>query len=155
MLYPHSFGDNPLFPQASDFEVVAKDHNSGHGVITHRSFAPGDLMAVVAGEVVSDIRQHTLQISRKRHMYDPYFTGYLLHSCDPNVSLNMRTRKLTALKHIPAGAFLFMDYAETEDTLFKQFACCCGSEKCRGWITGRREQPHQIVIGSNEHVHTH
>jgi len=155
MLYPLSFGNNPLFPQASDFAVTAKDHKNGHGVITYRSFEPGDLLAVVAGEIVRDIRQHTLQISKRRHMYDPYFTGYLLHSCDPNVSLNMRARTLTALKPIQAGSFLFMDYTETEDTLFRQFACCCGSENCRGWITGRNEAPHQIVIESHEHVHTH
>ena len=155
MLYPLSFGNNPLFPQASEFAVVAKDHKNGHGVITYRSFEPGDLLAVVAGEIVTDIRQHTLQISRKRHMYDPYFTGYLLHSCDPNVSLNMRTKKLTALKPIQADSFLTMDYAETEDTLFRQFACSCGSNNCRGWITGRGEAPHQIFIESHEHVHTH
>jgi hypothetical protein len=155
MLYPLTFGNNPLFPQASDFQVVNKDLSSGHGVITFRSFQPGDLLAIVAGEVVSDIRQHTLQISRRRHMFDPYFTGYLLHSCDPNVSLNMRKRTLTALKPIEAGSYLYMDYAETEDVLFKQFACCCGSEKCRGWITGRRETPHQIVIENHEHAHTH
>lgn len=155
MLYPLTFGANPLFPQASDFAVVAKDHKSGHGVITHRSFEPGDLLAMVTGEVVRDIRQHTLQISKNRHMFDPFFTGYLLHSCDPNVSLNMRARTLTALKPIAAGSFLYMDYAETEDTLFRQFPCSCGSEKCRGWITGRKESPHQIVIESHEHVHTH
>jgi hypothetical protein len=155
MLYPLSFGNNPLFPQASDFAVIAKDHKNGHGVITYRSFEPGDLLAIVAGEVVSDIRQHTLQISKRRHMFDPYFTGYLLHSCDPNVLLNMRKKTLTALKPIKANSYLYMDYAETEDVLFRQFACCCGSEKCRGWITGRKEQPHQIIIESHEHVHTH
>lgn len=88
-------------------------------------------------------------------MYDPYFTGYLLHSCDPNVSLNMRNRKLTALKFIEAGCFLYMDYAETEDVLFKQFACSCESPACRGWITGRREAPHQIHLNSHEHIKTH
>ncbi len=155
MLYPLSFGNNPLFPQASDFAVIAKDHKNGHGVITYRSFEPGDLLAIVAGEVVSDIRQHTLQISKRRHMFDPYFTGYLLHSCDPNVLLNMRKKTLTALKPIKANSYLYMDYAETEDVLFRQFACCCGSDKCRGWITGRKEQPHQIIIESHEHVHTH
>jgi len=155
MLYPLSFGNNPRFPQASDFAVVAKDHKNGHGVITYKSFEQGDLLALVAGEIVSDIRQHTLQVSRRRHMYDPYFTGYLLHSCDPNVSLNMRTKTLTALKPIVAGSFLYMDYAETEDTLFRQFACSCGAENCRGWITGRREAPHQIIVESHEHLHTH
>jgi len=155
MLYPLSFGNNPLFPQAGDFEVVAKDHNSGHGVITYKKFEKGELLAVVAGEVVGDIRQHTLQISRRRHMYDPYFTGYLLHSCDPNVSLNMRSKTLTALKTIEAGCFLTMDYAETEDSLFRQFPCGCQSDNCRGWITGRREMPQQIIIENNEQYHTH
>jgi hypothetical protein len=32
-----------------------------------------------------------------------------------------------------------MDYAETEDVLFKQFPCFCGSPNCRLWITGRKE----------------
>ena len=27
-----------------------------------------------------------------------------------------------------------------EDVLFRQFPCSCGSENCRGWITGRKEQ---------------
>jgi len=155
MLYPLTFGNNPLYPQASDFAVVNKDHENGQGVITHRSFEPGDLLAKVAGEIVSDIRQHTLQVSRRRHMYDPYFTGYLLHSCDPNVSLDMRRKTLTALKPIQAGSFLFMDYAETEDTLFRQFACCCGSDKCRGWISGRKEAPQQLIVSSHEQLNTH
>lgn len=155
MLYPLSFGDNPLFPQLGVFEVVSKDHASGHGVITHKSFQPGDLLAVVEGETVSDIRQHTLQISKNKHMYDPYFTGYLLHSCDPNVSLNMQEKTLTALKPIRAGSFLFMDYAETEDVLFRQFACGCGSESCRGWILGRCEVSQHLLSMVNDSIHTH
>ncbi len=146
MLYPQTFGNNPLFPQACDFAVVPKDNNSGFGVITYRSFKAGELLAQVSGEIVPDIRQHTLQVSEGRHMYDPYFTGYLLHSCEPNVSLDMQRKTLTALTDIPIGSYLFMDYAETEDTLFKQFSCCCGSESCRGWITGRKEVGYHLVL---------
>lgn len=146
MLYPQTFGNNPLFPQACDFAVVPKDNNSGFGVITYRSFKAGELLAQVSGEIVTDIRQHTLQVSEGKHMYDPYFTGYLLHSCEPNVSLDMKKKTLTALTDIPTGSYLFMDYAETEDTLFKQFSCCCGSESCRGWITGRKEVGYHLVL---------
>ena len=155
MLYPQTFGDNPLFPQACDFAVVPKDNNSGFGVITHRHFKAGDLLAVVSGEIVPDIRQHTLQVSSNEHMYDPYFTGYLLHSCEPNVSLDMKKKTLTALTDIPAGTYLFMDYAETEDTLFKQFGCCCGSVSCRGWITGRKESSPHVVMEQNDVARTH
>jgi hypothetical protein len=40
-----------------------------------------------------------------------------------------------------------MDYAETEDTLFKQFPCSCGSSNCRGWITGRKEMVNGEIVG--------
>ncbi|XCN72132.1 MAG: SET domain-containing protein-lysine N-methyltransferase [Candidatus Electrothrix aestuarii] len=139
MIYPKKFGINPLYPQAADFEVIYKDTLSGSGVITKRYFAQGDLLAMVAGEEMSEILQHTLQIAPDRHMYDPYFTGYFLHSCSPNVSLDMSKRTVTALCDIEAGSFLSMDYAETEDVLFKQFPCSCGSPNCRLWITGRKE----------------
>jgi hypothetical protein len=44
-----------------------------------------------------------------------------------------------------------MDYAETEDVLFKQFPCSCAAPNCRGWITGRREV-HPAAIARSEHV---
>jgi hypothetical protein len=46
---------------------------------------------------------------------------------------------VTALRDIPANSYLYMDYAETEDHLFKQFPCSCGSRQCRGWITGKKD----------------
>lgn len=141
MLYPKSYGVNPLYPKAEDFEVVPRDDHSGLGVITYKDIKAGELIAHVFGEVVDKIGQHTLQISKTQHLYDPYFTGYLLHSCAPNVSLNMKELTLTALADIPAGTFLFMDYAETEDKLFKQFICSCGAPNCRTVITGRKEKP--------------
>lgn len=142
MLYPHSFGEDPLYPKSTDFAVVRKDDTNGYGVITYRSFKAGELLARVAGEIVPEVRQHTLQISRKEHLYDTYFTGYLLHSCAPNVSLDMKKFTLTALTDIPANSYLYMDYAETEDTLYKQFVCSCGAPECRGVITGRKEAPY-------------
>jgi len=139
MLYPDQFGKDPLFPKHSDFAVVFKDELSGRGVITYRSFAQGAVIARMAGYVVHEIRQHTLQLTAETHLYDPYFSGFFLHSCSPNVSLNMMDLTVTALKAIRANDFLYMDYAETEDVLFKQFPCSCGSANCRGWITGRKE----------------
>jgi hypothetical protein len=149
MLYPRIFGSNPLFPQASDFRVVPKDECSGDGVLALRSFSAGELIAVINGEIVTDIRQHTLQISPNKHLLDLYFTGYLLHSCSPNISVDMERMTVTARKDIAANCFLYMDYAETEEVLYKQFPCSCGSENCRGWITGSLEMPDGSLIGSN------
>jgi hypothetical protein len=144
MLYPSKFGFDPLFPSSKDFKVIVKDDNSGLGVICYKSFNKGDMVARIAGEIVQDLRQHTLQIDKNNHLYDTYFSGFFLHSCDPNISLNMKDMSITALNDIEANSFLYMDYSQTEDVLYKQFQCCCGSRKCRGWITGKMEASESI-----------
>lgn len=139
MLYPESFGNDPMFPDASDFEVVYKDEQTGKGVICYRAFKRGDIIAHMSGHVIDEIRQHTLQINSDKHLFDPYFSGYFLHSCEPNISLDMDNMTVTALQDIPANSYLYMDYAETEDHLFKQFPCSCGSNNCRGWVGGKKD----------------
>ncbi len=140
MLYPPDFGSNPLFPKAEDFEVRFKDENSGSGVFTFRAWRKGQVIAKMAGYRIREIKQHTLQITPRLHNYDPFFSGYFLHACEPNISLDMRRMTVTALTDIPANSWLYMDYAETEDYLFKTFPCGCGSSSCRGWVTGRLQQ---------------
>lgn len=154
MLYPDQFGKDPFFPKHSDFAVVFKDELAGRGVIAYRAFAKGEIVARMAGYVVHEIRQHTLQLTPEIHLYDPYFSGFFLHSCSPNISLNMMELTVTALKDIPANSFLYMDYAETEDVLFKQFPCSCGSPNCRGWVTGKKEI-HNAVMAQPELLHLH
>lgn len=44
-------------------------------------------MCRVSGVLVGRPRLHTLQLLPNVHMYDPYFAGLLLHSCNPNVFL--------------------------------------------------------------------
>ncbi len=140
-MYPESFGTNPLYPRSDDFKVIYKDETNGLGVMTYRSFEPGDLIAEFNGEIVTEMTQHTLQIEPGRHINDLYFVGYFLHSCDPNVHLEMNSKQVFAISAIRRGDFLYMDYAQTEDQLFRQFPCSCGATLCRGWITGRKELP--------------
>jgi SET domain-containing protein len=140
MLYPNELGNDPLFPRAEDFAVVDVNENKGKGVITYRSFAQGEMVARIARQIVPDIRQHTLQISPTQHNFDPYFSGFFLHSCAPNVSVDMDLLTITAIKDIEASSYITMDYAETEDYLFKQFICSCGAAHCRGWVAGRLER---------------
>ena len=139
MLYPVNFGHDPLFPKSTDFEVVFKDEASGKGVICYRAFKRGEVIAKMSGKVINEIRQHTLQIDAERHLYDTHFSGYFLHSCAPNISLDMDKMTVTALDDIPANSYLYMDYAETEDHLFKQFPCSCGASSCRGWVGGKKD----------------
>lgn len=125
--------------KSSNYAVVMKDTTCGYGVISQRDFEIGEKIGDIHGTIQSEIVQHSLQVSPTQHIVDLNFAGYLLHSCDPNVSVNMPELTVTALKPIRRGEHLYMDYAQTEDQLFKQFHCQCGSEHCRGWIVGRRE----------------
>ena len=144
-MYPSCYGNNPLFPRKQDFRVVAKDGVVGMGVVCYRRYASGEIVAALAGEIIHDIRQHSLQIEQGVHLYDIYFSGYFLHSCSPNIELDMKNMLVSAVRDIHPGDFLYMDYAQTEDVLFRQFPCSCGSENCRGWITGRKEQTVEYV----------
>lgn len=154
MLYPAIFGNDPLFPHSRDFQVIDKDDLVGKGVISFRAFQKGDLIARMTGERISVIRQHTLQIDADTHLFDTYFSGYFLHSCDPNISLNMRDMTVTALKHIAPNSFLYMDYAETEDHLFRQFPCSCSAHNCRGWIAGRKDRPAPRLRSASANIGT-
>ena len=146
-MYPVIFGENPLFPSADSFEVVERVGAFGRGVISYKSFLAGDLIAEFTGDITPTMTQHTLQIEPGIHLLDLYFTGYFLHSCDPNVSVDMKNRRVVARRNINPNDFLEMDYAETEHILFKQFPCSCGAVACRKWITGSREEADQHAPG--------
>lgn len=140
-LYPSpKFPPNPDYPKVGDFEVLRKDDLQGLGVISYRAFKQGDMIAAMTGDVVSDIRQHTLQIRPGLHNHDLWFSGYFLHSCNPNIRLDMEAMKVFAVRDIAANDWLYMDYSDTEDELFCCFPCQCGAATCRGFITGRQQQ---------------
>ena len=142
-MYPEHFGNDPFFPGSEDFRLIRKDDHSGMGIITFKRFNKGDLVAHLAGEIVHDIRQHSLQIDADKHLYDTFFCGYFLHSCDPNITVNMKNLTVHALRDIEPDEFLYMDYAETEEKLYRQFPCSCESIQCRGWITGFNDPIHE------------
>lgn len=139
-VYPKSFGDDPLYPKKSDFEINKTSKNKGLGVITKKAFGKGELLAKLAGPKISEIKQHTLQIDDKSHLHDTYFSGYFLHSCDPNIRVDMQRMEVVALKPIKKNTYLYMDYSDTEDHLFRIFRCGCGSKKCRGIIRGKKDE---------------
>jgi SET domain-containing protein len=122
-----------------DFVVEDRNDGRGVGVYALRRFVRGDLIARISGEIVFEHRLHTLQLDDRRHLYDPSFTGRLLHSCEPNAVIYPQLREVRALFDIESGEAVTVDYAHTEDRLVRQFACGCGSANCRRWITGRRE----------------
>lgn len=127
------------YPQKNDFELANIDDKYGSGIVARRPFKQGQLVARISGDIVSQVKLHTLQINPTQHLFDPYFSGYLVHSCRPNAILDMQALEIWALRDIQAGELLTIDYTMTEDILSRQFPCLCESPQCRLWITGRKE----------------
>lgn len=142
LLYPNEYGLDPNdgYPKEEDFTVRREEDGKGAGVYTKKPFKRGEMIARITGNIVPHLGQHTLQITPSTYLYDIHFTGYLLHSCSPNVFLDMKEFEVWALRDIEEGQPLTMDYSSTEDKLFRQFPCLCGTPNCRYWITGRKEQ---------------
>jgi len=134
-------GEGAAADTADGLQVIHANARHGLGVRTLVARTAGEVFHRFTGVVSGEIRQHSLQVSADQHISDTRFIGYLSHSCDPNSRLDMGRFELVALKDIPAGGLLTIDYAETEDVLYRQFACHCGAASCRHWITGRAEGP--------------
>ncbi len=60
---------------------------------------------------------------------------HLNHSCAPNLGLQGQI-VFVAMRPIDAGEELTIDYAMTDDEDY-EMPCQCGSDSCRGVITGR------------------
>lgn len=141
-LYPYD--ELPVsqgYPSRRSFKIVPTNDRQGKAIAALLDFQRIRRICKVSGQLLAAPGPYTRRMLPGIHVYDPFFSGLLLHSCDPNVFLDMSELWLWSLKDISKGTLLCMDYASTEDQLFQQFACQCGSPECRGWITGYNEPP--------------
>jgi hypothetical protein len=139
--------------EADGLQVLHTQGPHGMGVRTLVPRRVGEVIHRFTGEIGAELKQHTLQVGPGRHIAQTQVIGYLSHSCDPDCRLDMEAFALVALREIAAGDLLTIDYAATEDVLYRQFACHCGAANCRHWITGRLEAPDedgQIYLASLE-----
>ena len=127
-------------PDAS-LEVCDTDSEYGLGVRTLVGRRKGEVIHHFTGVLTPELLQHSLQVSPGVHISETQIIGFLSHSCEPDCRLDMGRSELVALRDIRQGDLLTIDYAETEDVLYRQFACHCGAATCRHWITGRHETP--------------
>ena len=127
------------YPSTEHFEVKQEAEGVAARVTARVAFESRTRIAKVSGYAVSERRPYTLQLSPRIHLYDGWLCGLLQHSCNPNVFLDTTYLELWTVQPIHAGSLLTLDYATTEDTLARQFACHCGELNCRGWITGSKE----------------
>lgn len=128
-----------LEPTRDKFEIVYRC-GFGEGIMAKTSFWEGEAIFRFDGSLLTHQTLYTLQMRPGLYIEDPYFMGKTLHSCDPNAYVDMKSQQFWARKHINPGDFITIDYEATEDVLFRSFDCGCGADKCRGRISGKRNQ---------------
>ncbi|GET89622.1 D-ala D-ala ligase C-terminus/SET domain containing protein, putative [Leishmania tarentolae] len=88
-----------------------------------------------------DFQHHAWPLGRDSHYYalwdhDPAQWRAFNHSCEPNMSFApMRSLDVVALRNIPKGEELTMDYRHFMDSTMPGFQCHCGTEKCEGFVS--------------------
>lgn len=135
--YPDGIASFEFEPTRDRFQIGYEGSELGEGVRSLVAFAPGEVIFALTGTLGSTVTQFSLQVGKNLHLHDPYFYGKILHCCDPNAHVDVSTRRFIATKPIRSGDLVTMDYAQTEDYLYRVFPCACGADNCRGLVAGR------------------
>lgn len=131
-------------PDHDRFRIIG-DEIKGEGIITLVPFKKNEIVFRFTGEILPYQTLFTLQIRRGAYIHDPYFMGKILHSCEPNLICDMNSFTFTSTREILPNEYLTMDYESTEEELFREFFCQCGSPNCRGLIRGWGFRPEYKV----------
>jgi hypothetical protein len=132
-----------LHPDASTRPTATK----GIGVFALDAIPAGTTVAGFGGRVVDGdeleglgqaVRIHALQIDDDLFLastppFDP--ADYVNHSCDPNCGI-VGSVLLVTMRDVEAGEELCFDYAMTDSDDYDMFDCTCGTQRCRGVVTG-------------------
>lgn len=117
------------------------------GLFAREAITAGELLVCWAGFVATEEefaqlspfeQEHSVQIEENLYQV-PFGSGdsgdYVNHSCDPNLGMSSSI-SLVALRHIQPNEEVCFDYAMTDSTPYDEFTCGCGTEHCRGIVTG-------------------
>ena len=101
-----------------------------------RSFTIGEtvMVGVIEGELDHN-HAHASQIGRDRFVLHGGLITKVNHSCEPNCGI-VGSVLLVTMRDVVAGEELCFDYAMTDSDDYDTFECTCGSDRCRGVVTG-------------------
>jgi hypothetical protein len=118
----------------------------GDGVIATRPLAAGK--TVMVGFLVGALTgndSHATQVGPDRWARHGGLGPMVNHSCDPNCGVRLNDAQafdFVARRPISAGQELTFDYAMRNFTIDHFPAVClCGTERCRGLVTGWKDLP--------------
>ncbi|MCF6209128.1 MAG: SET domain-containing protein-lysine N-methyltransferase [Gammaproteobacteria bacterium] len=118
----------------------------GEGIFATKSFTVGDTVMIgVIKEVLNGNHSHASQVGENKFVLHDGLVTKVNHSCDPNCGVRENetgAHNFVAIKEISVNEEITFDYAMRNYIIdyFPQ-KCMCGSEGCRGRITGWKDLP--------------
>ena len=119
----------------------------GYGVFALQAVRKGELLVMWGGRIIAEseldlempyFTQRVLQIEEGLYFLQPEPlepSDYFNHSCTPNAGFSGQMA-LVAMRDIEEGEEVCFDYAMCDGSPYDEFICSCGTEYCRGNITG-------------------
>jgi uncharacterized protein len=125
-----------------ELQVVASDGPSGARLVTAQAYRRGDVIRPLpCRHIVEEPTYLTIQIGPRLHIDQIDVLGFMNHSCDPSVILDVAAQQVIAHRDLAPGDELTFFYPSTEWSMARPFECCCGARECLGWIAGAQELP--------------
>jgi len=128
-------------------EARSLPEKGGMGVFALEPIGKGELLVLWGGQIIDEseldpampnFSQRVLQIEEGLYLLAPEQlepSDRFNHSCRPNAGLSGQIG-LVSLRDIMPGEEVCFDYAMCDGSPYDEFICSCGSEDCRGNITG-------------------
>lgn len=140
-------------------KVSKRNSLHGKGLFANTNLKNKEVIFEVLGKLIScDEDDDTDETTRANtYRYDANFflspgshiSNFLNHSCDPNVKVVKRKKKLfvVAIKNVERGAEIFLDYSTiiaSDDSW--EMECGCLSSICRKQIKSVNKLPKKILL---------
>lgn len=150
--------DEPSEPSFED-ALELRPQGGRTAVFTRLAIPAGAVVSRMRGERLDRPSRYTFQLGEGRHLGKsglPY--DEMLHACRPNVRVDLADPDrpvLRAIREIPAGGELTVDYCATEEEMAEPFDCACGAPGCYRMVRGYRflTEEQRAAIGDNAAPH--
>lgn len=116
----------------------------GEGIFATKEFQINDI--VMVGKIEKRLdhnHSHASQIGENTYVFHAGFISKVNHSCNPNCGIKVNSNDahdFVAMKNINSGEEITFDYAMRNFGIdYFPKICKCGSDKCRGKITGWKD----------------
>ncbi|MFQ5735960.1 MAG: SET domain-containing protein-lysine N-methyltransferase [Thermodesulfobacteriota bacterium] len=118
----------------------------GEGIFATRSFNAGETVMVgIIEKVLEKNHSHASQVGENEYVLHAGSISKVNHCCDPNCGIRVNetgAHDFVAIRDIIVDEEVTFDYAmRNYGVAYFPKECICGSEKCRGRITGWKDLP--------------